>query len=50
MTFAHYLVAIPTEPSDLTKSALFSTRFSSGPSPLLHLLPPHFLLIIITLI
>ncbi|KAJ6914358.1 hypothetical protein NC651_016584 [Populus alba x Populus x berolinensis] len=25
MAFAHYLVAIPTEPSNLTKAALFST-------------------------
>ncbi|KAH8508187.1 hypothetical protein H0E87_010352 [Populus deltoides] len=32
MAFAHYLVAVPTEPSNLTKAALFST--SSPPPPL----------------
>ncbi|KAJ6884166.1 hypothetical protein NC652_031226 [Populus alba x Populus x berolinensis] len=50
MAFAHYLVVIPTEPSDLTKAALFSTSFFCSPPPLLHLLPPHFLSIKITLI
>ncbi|KAB5556753.1 hypothetical protein DKX38_007662 [Salix brachista] len=30
MAFAHYLVAVPTEPSILTKAALFSTSSSSS--------------------
>ncbi|KAJ6353349.1 hypothetical protein OIU76_002379 [Salix suchowensis] len=34
MAFAHYLVAVPTEPSILTKAALFSTSSSSASPPL----------------
>ncbi|KAJ6997005.1 uncharacterized protein [Populus alba] len=34
MAFAHYLAAVPTEPSNLTKAALFSTSPPPPPPPL----------------
>uniref|UniRef100_A0A6M2EP71 UspA domain-containing protein n=1 Tax=Populus davidiana TaxID=266767 RepID=A0A6M2EP71_9ROSI len=33
MAFAHYLAAVPTEPSNLTKAALFSTSSPPPPPP-----------------
>jgi hypothetical protein len=33
MAFAHYLVAVPTEPSNLTKAALFRTSPPPPPPP-----------------